>query len=77
MNPNFKNISNWNISIMSNKLYCNNWYNYLKIQKDTYTLGGAVVGGVIGNPLGSGSGKDAATIIGVILGFHWGSKCWC
>jgi uncharacterized protein YcfJ len=31
-------------------------------------LGGAVVGGVIGNQFGSGSGKDAMTILGAILG---------
>ena len=43
-------------------------------KKDTYTLGGAVVGGVIGNQFGSGSGKDLATIIGVILGSQWGSN---
>jgi len=42
--------------------------------KDKYTLGGAVVGGVIGNQFGSGSGKDIATIVGVILGSHWGSN---
>ena len=35
--------------------------------KDKYTLGGAVVGGVIGNQFGSGSGKDAATILGLSL----------
>ena len=39
---------------------------------DTYTLGGAVVGGIIGNQFGSGSGKDAATILGVIIGSQWG-----
>ena len=43
-------------------------------KKDTYTLGGAVVGGVIGNQFGSGSGKDAATILGVILGSQWGAN---
>jgi surface antigen len=43
-------------------------------KKDTYTLGGAVVGGIIGNQFGSGSGKDAATILGVILGSQWGSN---
>ena len=43
-------------------------------KKDTYTLGGAIVGGVIGNQFGKGRGKDAATILGVILGSQWGSN---
>lgn len=43
-------------------------------KKDTYTLGGAIVGGVIGNQFGKGSGKDAATILGVILGSQWGAN---
>ncbi|MDA9374020.1 glycine zipper 2TM domain-containing protein [bacterium] len=32
------------------------------------TLLGAVIGGAIGNQFGSGSGKDAATVLGAILG---------
>lgn len=31
-------------------------------------LGGAIIGGVIGNQFGSGQGKDAMTILGAILG---------
>ena len=31
-------------------------------------LGGAIIGGVIGNQFGSGSGKDAMTVLGAILG---------
>jgi surface antigen len=32
------------------------------------TVGGAIIGGIIGNQFGSGSGKAAATVGGVILG---------
>jgi len=32
------------------------------------TFGGALVGGVIGNQFGGGSGKDVATILGAIIG---------
>jgi uncharacterized protein YcfJ len=31
-------------------------------------LAGAIIGGVIGNQFGGGSGKDAATVLGAILG---------
>jgi uncharacterized protein YcfJ len=31
---------------------------------------GAIVGGVIGNQFGSGSGRDAATAAGALLGYH-------
>lgn len=33
-----------------------------------HTFGGALVGGVIGNQFGGGSGRDVATILGAILG---------
>ena len=33
-----------------------------------HTFGGALVGGVIGNQFGSGSGRDVATILGAIIG---------
>jgi outer membrane lipoprotein SlyB len=33
-----------------------------------HTFGGALVGGVIGNQFGGGSGKDVATILGAIIG---------
>lgn len=33
-----------------------------------HTFGGALVGGVIGNQFGGGSGKDIATILGAIIG---------
>ena len=32
------------------------------------TLGGALIGGVIGHQFGGGSGQDAATILGAIIG---------
>jgi len=32
------------------------------------TLGGAIVGGVIGNQFGGGSGKDALTVLGALIG---------
>lgn len=32
------------------------------------TLGGALIGGVIGHQFGSGSGQDAATVLGAIIG---------
>lgn len=31
---------------------------------------GSVIGGVLGNQIGEGSGKDAATVVGAILGAH-------
>lgn len=33
-----------------------------------HTFGGALVGGVIGNQFGDGSGRDVATILGAIIG---------
>ncbi|MDX2369829.1 MAG: glycine zipper 2TM domain-containing protein [Colwellia sp.] len=36
----------------------NGWHNF----------GGALIGGVIGNQFGSGSGRDVATILGAIIG---------
>jgi len=33
-----------------------------------HTFGGALIGGVIGNQFGGGSGKDVATILGAIIG---------
>jgi len=33
-----------------------------------HTFGGALIGGVIGNQFGGGSGRDAATILGAIIG---------
>lgn len=41
---------------------------------DTYTLGGAVVGGVIGNQFGSGDGKKLATLFGILLGSNVGNN---
>ena len=38
------------------------------------TLGGAVIGGVIGNQFGGGSGKDALTILGAIAGADYANK---
>jgi outer membrane lipoprotein SlyB len=32
------------------------------------TFGGAIIGGIIGNQFGGGSGKDVATILGAIIG---------
>ncbi len=32
------------------------------------TFGGALVGGLIGNQFGGGSGKDVATVVGALLG---------
>ena len=33
-----------------------------------HTFGGALVGGVIGNQFGGGSGRDVATILGAVIG---------
>jgi uncharacterized protein YcfJ len=41
---------------------------------DADVIAGALIGGVIGNQFGGGSGKDAATVLGVILGANAGSK---
>ena len=38
------------------------------------TLAGAIIGGVIGNQFGGGSGKDAATVLGAILGADAANK---
>jgi uncharacterized protein YcfJ len=38
------------------------------------TVGGAVVGGVIGNQFGSGKGNTAATIGGALLGGYVGNR---
>lgn len=37
-------------------------------QNGWHTFGGALVGGVIGNQFGGGSGRDVATILGAIIG---------
>lgn len=34
----------------------------------TPTIAGAIIGGVVGNQFGSGSGRDAATVAGAVLG---------
>ncbi|GAA6172204.1 glycine zipper 2TM domain-containing protein [Colwellia sp. KU-HH00111] len=45
---------------------------YEELTKDSnngwHTFGGALVGGIIGNQFGGGSGKDVATILGAIIG---------
>jgi outer membrane lipoprotein SlyB len=33
-----------------------------------HTFGGALIGGVIGNQFGGGSGRDVATILGAVIG---------
>ena len=38
------------------------------------TLAGALIGGVIGNQFGGGKGKDAATVLGAILGADVANK---
>jgi len=38
------------------------------------TLAGAIIGGVIGNQFGNGSGKDAATVLGAIIGADRANK---
>ena len=38
------------------------------------TLGGAIIGGVIGNQFGAGSGKDALTVLGAIAGADYANK---
>ena len=38
------------------------------------TLAGAIIGGVIGNQFGGGKGKDAATVLGAILGADAANK---
>ena len=37
-------------------------------------LGGAIIGGILGNQVGGGKGKDAATILGAILGADVANK---
>lgn len=37
-------------------------------------LAGAIIGGAIGNQFGSGSGKDAMTALGIIIGANEGSR---
>lgn len=37
-------------------------------------LGGAIIGGVIGNQIGKGKGNDAATILGAIIGADIANK---
>lgn len=37
-------------------------------QNGWHTFGGALMGGVIGNQFGGGSGRDVATILGAIIG---------
>lgn len=37
-------------------------------------LSGAIIGGAIGNQFGNGSGKDAMTALGIILGANRGSR---
>lgn len=39
-----------------------------------HTLGGAIIGGLIGNQIGSGNGRKAATVAGVLIGANAGSK---
>lgn len=41
---------------------------YYKEESYTPTIAGAILGGVIGNQFGSGSGKDVMTAAGVLLG---------
>lgn len=41
---------------------------------DSDVLTGAIIGGVIGNQIGSGSNKDAMTVLGVIIGADQGSR---
>jgi uncharacterized protein YcfJ len=37
-------------------------------------LVGAIIGGVVGNQIGSGSGRDAATVLGAIVGADMANK---
>lgn len=43
---------------------------YRRSGNDSYTsiIGGGIIGGVLGNQIGGGSGKDIATIAGTVLG---------
>lgn len=43
-------------------------YGYSRSGSSGDVLAGAIIGGVIGNQFGSGSGKDAMTALGVIIG---------
>jgi uncharacterized protein YcfJ len=38
------------------------------------TVGGAIIGGVIANQFGGGSGKDALTVLGAIAGADYANK---
>lgn len=40
----------------------------VRVQDGSDALSGAIIGGVIGNQFGSGSGKDAMTVLGALLG---------
>jgi uncharacterized protein YcfJ len=41
---------------------------------DGEVLGGAVIGGAVGNQFGNGSGKDIMTVLGAIMGANAGAK---
>ena len=41
--------------------------------KEDHTLGGAIIGGAIGNQFGEGDGKTAMTVLGAIIGAEAGS----
>ena len=37
-------------------------------------IGGAIIGGIIGNQFGSGSGKEAMTALGAVIGSQHGTR---
>jgi outer membrane lipoprotein SlyB len=41
------------------------------------TLGGAALGGIVGNQIGNGSGQDIATVAGAMAGGFAGSNTSC
>lgn len=44
------------------------WKEYRVDNRHLSSLGGAIVGGIIGNQFGGGSGKDIATAVGALVG---------
>ena len=57
-----------NTQVPYNIEVCTQGHSYNSNTSSTDAIIGAIIGGTLGNQVGSGRGKDAATILGVILG---------
>jgi uncharacterized protein YcfJ len=44
-----------------------------RVKKTEFNLGGALLGGIIGNQMGGGDGKKALTILGAVIGANSGN----